>query len=38
MRLAFCLSVRGFTSPPIGKALAADPAQQFVRAGFVFNA
>jgi len=38
MRFAFCLRVRAFTNPPIGQALAADPAQQFIGAHSVIHA
>lgn len=36
-RRAFCLRVTGFTNPPIGQALAFDPAQGFVGAKFVID-
>jgi len=29
MRLAFCLSVRAFTNPPVGQALSTDATKQF---------
>src|SRR5579871_2636080 len=38
MRRAFCLGVRGFTSPPIGEAFSADALQGVVRALSVVHA
>lgn len=38
MRRAFCLSVRAFTNPPIGEALAGRTLQGFVGAHGVIDA
>jgi hypothetical protein len=35
--LAFCLSVRGFVSPPIGQALSRDPGHYLVGALCIFD-